>query len=115
VILMCCGCGTLNRAETGMGQTLHIMQGTLRASDAAAVAEALAKALSQGDLQIETQDLTAVDGAVLQVLLSAGQSAAQLERKLHITFPEGGALSVMRDRLALGDAFGTGAKDVATA
>jgi anti-anti-sigma regulatory factor len=98
-----------------MSQTIHELQGTLRAGEAATLRAALAEALSQGDVQVATADLTAIDGAIVQVLLSARRSAEQLERKLQVEIPDGGALATMRDRLALGAAFGPSAVDTAAA
>ena len=88
-----------------MSQTIHELQGTLRVGEAAALRDALIEALSQGDVQISTDGLTAIDSAIVQILLSARRSADQLERNLQIDIPEGGALAAMRDRLALGAAF----------
>ncbi len=98
-----------------MSQTLHELQGTLRAGEAAALRATLADALSQGDVRISTDGLTAIDSAILQILLSAQRSAEQLERNLQIDFPQGGALAAMRDRLALGAAFGPARADIPAA
>jgi anti-anti-sigma regulatory factor len=88
-----------------MSDTILELQGTMRAGDAAGFRAAIAEALVQGDVQVATDGLVAIDAAVVQVLLSALHSAAHLERNLQITIPDGGAFAIMRDRLALGAAF----------
>jgi anti-anti-sigma regulatory factor len=98
-----------------MGQTIHELQGTLRAGDAAGLCATLADALSIGDVRVATSGLTSVESAIVQVLLSALRTARQLERNLHIEIPDGGALAAMRDRLALDDALGVLPEDVGTA
>lgn len=89
-----------------MGQITHDLHGTLRAGDAATLVAALAGKLAQGDVVIATRDLAGLDSAIIQVLLSAQKTAAQLERNLQIECPNGGVLAAMCGRLALGDAFG---------
>lgn len=88
-----------------MGQITQDLQGTLRAGDAAALGSALADALAQGDVTIATRDLTSLDSAIVQVLLSAQKTAAQLERNLQIDCPQGGALAAICEKLAIGPVF----------
>lgn len=77
------------------------LQGELRAGDAAGLRDSLQAGLSQGDLRIATEGLTAADCATVQVLVSARRTAAQMGRALHIDIPEGGVLAVLLDRLCL--------------
>lgn len=88
-----------------MAQTTTTLDGDWKIGQAAALRETLMAALAEGDLRLDTTALTAADCAVVQVLLSARRSAAQLDRNLHIDIAEGGALASMLDRLALTDAF----------
>ncbi len=85
-----------------MGVTTHELHGSLRAAEATALKTALQDLLSQGDLCVVTNDLVALDAAILQVLLSAKRTAAQLDRNLQIDCREGGALATLCERLALG-------------
>jgi hypothetical protein len=80
---------------------IHELKGSLRAREAADLREQLQHRLSEGDLVIVTHELEAVDAAIIQVLLSAGRTAARLNRTLQIDCPEGGALARMADRLSL--------------
>ncbi|MDP2084560.1 MAG: STAS domain-containing protein [Gemmobacter sp.] len=98
-----------------MSQTDKELQGALRGADAAALRAELAEALAQGDVRIGTDGLTAVDTAIVQVLLSARQTAAQTARTLHIDIPSGGTLAAMIDRLALRAAFDPSPGDGAAA
>jgi anti-anti-sigma regulatory factor len=88
-----------------MDQTITTLDGELKTAQAAALRETLMAALAEGDLRIDTAGVTAADCAVVQVLLSARNSARQLDRNLQIDIAEGGALAQMLDRLALTDAF----------
>ncbi|MEY4872055.1 MAG: hypothetical protein RLZZ563_1385 [Pseudomonadota bacterium] len=88
-----------------MDQTITTLDGELKTAQAAALRETLMAALAEGDLRIDTTEVTAADCAVVQVLLSARSSARQLDRNLQIDIAEGGALAQMLDRLALTDAF----------
>ena len=88
-----------------MDQTITTLDGELKTAQAAALRETLMAALAEGDLRIDTTGVTAADCAVVQVLLSARNSARQLDRNLQIDIAEGGALAQMLDRLALTDAF----------
>lgn len=83
----------------------HELQGDLRAGDAEGLRVALLAALHAGDLRIATAEVTSADMAILQVLLSARQSAAQLDRVLEIDLPPDGALARLLPRLALEGAF----------
>lgn len=89
-----------------MAATTHELHGTLWAGDATALRTALEDLLSRGDLCVVTYDLVALDAAILQVLLSAKRTAAQLDRNLQIDSPEGRALATLCERLALGDSLG---------
>lgn len=80
------------------------LQGNLRAGEAAALRSELAEALAAGDVRIDALGLTGVDCAIVQVLLSARRTAAQLERNLQIVGQDGGALATMLERLALSPA-----------
>jgi anti-anti-sigma regulatory factor len=77
------------------------LEGELRAGDAAGLRDRLRAALEAGDVQVGTAGLTAADCATVQVLISAKRSALQLDRNLQIDSPDGGALALMLDRLAL--------------
>lgn len=82
------------------GDTIELA-GELRAGAAAELRDRLAAALAAGDVRIGSAGLTGVDCAVVQVLVSARVTAAQLDRDLQIAVPEGGALGAMLDRLGL--------------
>ena len=77
------------------------LSGDLRAGAAADLRDRLRQALEAGDLQVATGALQAVDCAIVQVLVSAGRTAAQLDRKLQIDGQAQGALGAMLDRLGL--------------
>jgi ABC-type transporter Mla MlaB component len=87
-----------------MGRSIHELQGTLRAGEAATLKASLEHLLSQGDVLVASAQLEAVDAAIVQVLLSAQRTAAQLDRNLQIDCHDGGALAKLCDRLALRDA-----------
>jgi anti-anti-sigma regulatory factor len=84
-----------------MADGLVELSGALRAGDAAGLRDRLGAALDAGDLRVTTTDVTEADCATVQVLVAAQRTAAHLDRKLQIDIPEGGALAVMLDRLAL--------------
>lgn len=88
-----------------MAMVQHDLQGDLRAGDAEGLRAALLMALQAGDLRIGTADVVSADTAILQVLLSARQSARQLDRVLEIDLPPDGALARLLPRLALEGAF----------
>jgi anti-anti-sigma regulatory factor len=77
------------------------LTGHLRASDAAALRSDLMQALAEGDLFIDTSATTELDCSILQVLLSARQTALLQGHTLYITAPIGGALATLLARLAL--------------
>jgi anti-anti-sigma regulatory factor len=77
------------------------LTGHLRAADAAALRTDLLAALAQGDLVIDTRSVSALDCAVVQVLLAARQTAAQHDRILRVSAPENGAVASFLDRIAL--------------
>ncbi|PLL12630.1 anti-anti-sigma factor [Tabrizicola sp. TH137] len=80
------------------------LSGDLRAGAAAELRDELAAALAKGSLRIKTAGLTAVDASIIQVLVAARATAAQMDRKLQIDMPEDGVLAAMLDRLAMGKA-----------
>lgn len=80
------------------------LSGDLRAGAAAALRDDLAVALGKGDLRLKTAGVTAVDAAIVQVLISARATAAQMDRKLQIDLPKDGVLAAMLDRLAMPEA-----------
>lgn len=77
------------------------LEGELRAGDAAGLRDRLRAALEAGNVRVETAGLAAADCAAVQVLISAKRTAQQLDRNLQINCPDGGALALMLDRLAL--------------
>lgn len=87
-----------------MGRSIHELQGTLRAGEAATLKASLEHLLSQGDVLISATKLEAVDAAIVQVLLSAQRTAAQLDRNLQIDVQDGGVLAKLCQRLALREA-----------
>ena len=87
-----------------MGRSIHELQGTLRAGEAATLKASLEHLLSQGDVLISATKLEAVDAAIVQVLLSAQRTAAQLDRNLQIDVQYGGVLAKLCQRLALREA-----------
>lgn len=80
------------------------LSGDLRAGAAAALRDDLAAALAAGDVRLMTAGLTAVDASIVQVLVSARRTAAQLDRKLQMDLPEDGVLAGMLARLGMADA-----------
>lgn len=80
------------------------LAGDLRAGDAPGLRSGLMAALAGGDVTIGSVGVTAVDAAVVQVLVSAKRTAAQLDRNLQIEVVAGGALDALLARLALGTA-----------
>jgi anti-anti-sigma regulatory factor len=84
-----------------MSTATKTLIGPMRASDAATLRSDLMLALSEGDLFIDTSATTEMDCSILQVLLSARQSALQHGHALYITAPIGGALATLLARLAL--------------
>ena len=87
-----------------MGRSIHELQGTLRAGEAVQLKASLEHLLSQGDVLISATKLEAVDAAIVQVLLSAQRTAAQLDRNLQIDVKDGGVLAKLCQRLALREA-----------
>lgn len=77
------------------------LSGDLRAGAAGALRDDLVAMLAKGDLRVKTAGLTGVDAAIVQVLVSARASAAQMDRKLQIEMPKDGVLVAMLDRLAI--------------
>ena len=77
------------------------LSGDLRAGAAAALRDDLGAALAKGDLRLKTAGLTAVDAAIVQVLVSARATAVQMDRKLQIDLPKDGVLVAALDRLAI--------------
>lgn len=77
------------------------LSGDLRAGAAATLRDDLGAALAKGDLRLKTAGLTAVDAAIVQVLVSARATAVQMDRKLQIDLPKDGVLAAMLDRLAI--------------
>lgn len=77
------------------------LSGNLRAGEAALLRDDLGAALVKGDLRLKTAGLTAVDSAIVQVLVSARATALQMDRKLQIDVPKDGVLAAMLDRLAI--------------
>jgi anti-anti-sigma regulatory factor len=84
-----------------MSTATKILTGSLRASDAATLRSDLMQALATGDLFIDTSASTELDCSILQVLLSARQTALQQGHALYITAPISGALATLLARLAL--------------
>lgn len=80
------------------------LAGDLRAGAAAGLRDDLVTALAAGDLRLKTAGLTGVDASIVQVLVAARATAAQMDRKLQIDIPKGGALAALLDRLAIGPA-----------
>lgn len=95
------------RIGGAMDGTVIELSGDMRAGAAADLRDRLQAALGSGDLRISTGGVTAVDCAIVQVLVSARRTAAQLDRKLQVDGQERGALGAMLDRLGLGTAGGT--------
>jgi len=77
------------------------LSGDLRAGAAAELRDRLRAALEAGDLRVGTAGLTGVDCAIVQLLVAAGRTAAQLDRNLQIEGLAQGALAAMLDRLAI--------------
>lgn len=77
------------------------LSGDMRAGAAGDLRDRLTAALTAGDLRVASEGLTGVDCAIVQVLVAAGKTAAQLDRKLQIDGIGTGALGAMLERLAL--------------
>lgn len=80
------------------------LSGDLRAGAAVTLRDDLAAALAKGDLRLKTAGLTGVDASIVQVLVAARATAAQMDRKLQIDIPKDGVLATLLDRMALGAA-----------
>lgn len=78
------------------------LSGDLRHSDAAALALALAEGLAQGDLKVADAGVGEASFGVIQTLISAGASARELERNLHLDLPESSALRGAARMLGIG-------------
>lgn len=81
--------------------TIRRMQGVVRQADARALAGELAAALAAGDAMVDLAGVSQVDAGVLQVLVAAGAQADRMGRRLHLNIPEGSAVSVLAQALAL--------------
>lgn len=77
------------------------LSGDLRAGAAGTLRDDLVAALTKGDLRVKTAGLTGADAAIVQVLVSARATAAQMDRKLQIDLPKDGVLAALLDRLAI--------------
>lgn len=80
---------------------IHALQGDLRAGDADGLRTTLMAHLEAGNLKINTAAVTAVDAAILQVLISARRTAAALGRTLTFDFKDGTPFAQFADRMAL--------------
>lgn len=89
-----------------MSEQVVALAGDARTGDAAGLRDQIRAVLDAGDLRVATAELASVDCAVVQVLIAARRSAAQLDRDLQIEMPEDGVLAAMLDRLALTGALG---------
>lgn len=75
--------------------------GILRHADAKALAAELVGALEAGDVTLDLAGVDQVDTGILQVLISAGALADRTGRRLHLGMPEGSAVRLAADALAL--------------
>jgi anti-anti-sigma regulatory factor len=82
------------------------LAGDLRAAAAETLRADLAAALGRGNLRVTTAGLTGVETSIVQVLVAARRSAAQMNRKLTIDIAKDGVLARLLARLGMDDALG---------
>jgi anti-anti-sigma regulatory factor len=90
-------------------QTAHLrLTGALRLATAERLAKQLHKGLAERDVAIDATEVSDLDAATLQVLVSAKATAATQGRHLSLTFSPDSRAEAMIQRLCLSDALGLG-------